>query len=273
MKLRFAVGRLLALVRKRRLDGELGGEILAHLEMAELDAIAAGLSPEEARREARRGFGGIEQMKEDHRDQRSVRWVENLLRDVRYGMASLARDPGFAAVTIGLLALGIGANTAMFSIVDAVLLRPLPFPEPERMVRLWETPTSTQHNNTTTLTFQDWKRQANLFEALSVEESFRAAVAAGGDPMRVPGKMVSAEYFKVFGVKAGMGRTFAPGEDQPGATPVVVLSRSFWQTRMRAWTSSRVRRSSGNFELVPFVVTFTQRTSGGYSSSLPSSHL
>ena len=104
------------------------------------DAIAAGLSPEEARREARRSFGGIEQMKEDHRDQRSVRWVENLWRDVRYGMASLARDPGFAAVTIGLLALGIGANTAMFSIVDAVLLKPLPFPEPERMVRLWETP-------------------------------------------------------------------------------------------------------------------------------------
>jgi hypothetical protein len=112
VKLRFAATRLLALFRKRRLDGELEGEILAHLEMAELHAIAAGLSPEEARREARRGFGGIEQMKEDHRDQRSVRWVENLLRDVRYGTASLARDPGFAAVTIGLLALGIGANTA-----------------------------------------------------------------------------------------------------------------------------------------------------------------
>ena len=106
--------------------------------MAELDAIAAGLTPEEARRQARRSFGGIEQMKEDHRDQRSVRWMENLLRDLRYGMASLARDPGFAAVTIGLLALGIGANTAMFSIVDAVLLKPLPFPEPERMVRVWE---------------------------------------------------------------------------------------------------------------------------------------
>ncbi len=79
-------------------------------------------------------------MKEDHRDHRSVRWMENLLRDFRYGMGSLARDPGFAAVTIGLLALGIGANSAMFSIVDAVLLKPLPFPEPERMVRVWETP-------------------------------------------------------------------------------------------------------------------------------------
>ncbi|HMC59961.1 MAG TPA: ABC transporter permease, partial [Candidatus Solibacter sp.] len=98
-------------------------------------------------------------------------------------------------------------------------------------VRLWETPTPTQRNNTTTLTFLDWKREGDLFEALSVEEPFRAAVAAGGDPVRVPGKMVSAEYFKVFGVKAGLGRTFAPGEDQPGATPVVVLSHSFWQTR------------------------------------------
>src|ERR1700723_2290849 len=150
--------------------------------MAERDAIAAGLSHEEARREARRGFGGIEQMKEDHRDQRSVRWVENLWRDVRYGMASLARDPGFAAVTIGLLALGIGANTAMFSIVDAVMLKPLPFPEPERMVRVWEsTPQGSGRNGTTTLTFLDWKRQSDLFEALSAENPTSAAVATGGD--------------------------------------------------------------------------------------------
>jgi putative ABC transport system permease protein len=231
VKPRFTAARLLALVRKRRLDEELEGEILAHLEMAEHDAIAAGMSPEEARREARRGFGGIEQMKEDHRDQRSVRWVENLLRDVRYGIASLARDPGFAAVTIGLLALGIGANTAMFSIVDTVLLRPLPFPEPERMVRLSETPTPTQRNPTTTLTFLDWKRQGTLFEALSVEESFRAAVATAADPARISGKQVSADYFNVFGVKAQFGRTFVSGEDQPGATPVVVLSYSLWQTQ------------------------------------------
>jgi hypothetical protein len=109
VKLRFAAARLLALVRKRRLDGDLEGEILAHLEMAELDAMAAGLS----REEARRGFGEIEQMKEDHRDQRSVRWLENVWRDVRYGMAALVRDPGFAVITIGLVALGIGANTAI----------------------------------------------------------------------------------------------------------------------------------------------------------------
>lgn len=231
MKPRFAAARLLALFRKRRLDRELEGEILAHLEMAELDGVAAGLSPEEARRQARRGFGGIEQMKEDHHDQRGIQWMENLWRDVQHGVASLGRDPAFAAVTVGLLALGIGANTAMFSIMDATLLRPLPFPEPERMVRLWETPSATQYNNTTTLTFLDWKRKSDMFESLSVEQPFRAAVASGADPVRLSGKLVSADYFNVFGVKAALGRTFAPGEDQPGAAPVVVLSHSLWQAQ------------------------------------------
>ena len=140
MNLRWAAARVAALFRKRDLDRDLEDEVLNHLEEAERDGIAQGLTPEEARQAARRSFGGIEQTKEDHRDSRGVRWMENLVRDFRYGMASLGRDRGFAAVAIGLLALGIGANTAMFSIVDAVLLKPLPFPEPERMVRVWETP-------------------------------------------------------------------------------------------------------------------------------------
>jgi putative ABC transport system permease protein len=206
-------------------------EILAHLELAESEAIAAGLSPEDARREARKKFGGIAQMKEDHLDSRGVRWMENLARDFRYGLASLAHDPGFAAIVVGLLALGIGANTAMFSVVDAVLLKPLPFPEPERMVRVWETPTPATRNGTTTLTFLDWKRQSDIFEALSVESPTRAAVETNGSPEPLPGKLVSADYFQVFGVKPSIGRTFAAGEDQPGATPVVVLSYSLWKSR------------------------------------------
>ncbi len=230
MKLRSAIARLLALFRRRKLDRELENEVLAHLELAERDAIAAGLTPGEARQAARRNFGGVAQMKEDHRDHRSVRWMENLLRDFRHGMASLARDPGFAAVTIGLLALGIGANSAMFNIVDAVLLKPLPFPEPERMVRVWEAPPGGR-NGTTTLTFLDWKRQGDIFEALSVECPTRAAVATDGYPARVSGKLVSADYFQVFGVKPQIGRTFARGEDQPGAAPVVVLSHAFWRTQ------------------------------------------
>jgi len=230
MILQWTVKRFLALFRKRKLDRELDEEVLAHLELAERDAIAAGLTAEQARRAARLRFGGIEQMKEVHRDQRGVRWMENFLRDFRYGLASLERNPGFAVVVIGLLALGIGANTAMFTIVDAVLLKPLPFPEPERMVRVWETPPNSSPNATTTLTFLDWKRQDTIFEALSVENRTRAAVATDGEVVRVPGKVVSADYFQVFGVKPLIGRTFAPGEDQPGAAPVAVLSHSLWQT-------------------------------------------
>src|SRR5260370_12367524 len=98
-------------------------------------------------------------------------------------MAAVARDPGFGAVTIGLLALGIVGHSAMLSIVDAVLLKPLPFPDPERMVRVWETPPGVR-NGTTTLTFLDWKRRGDIFEALSVQEPTRAAVATGGEPAR-----------------------------------------------------------------------------------------
>jgi predicted permease len=198
--------------------------------LAKRDAVAAGLKPEEARQPARRNFGGIEHMKENHRDRRGVRWLSNLKRDFRYGLGSLARDPGFAAVAIGLLALGIGANSAMFSVVDAVLLKPLPFPEPERMVRVWEAPPGAR-NGTTTLTFLDWKRQTDIFEALSVEVPTRAAVSSGAYPARVSGKLVSADYFQVFGVKPQIGRTFAAGEDRPGASPVVVLSHRFWRTQ------------------------------------------
>ncbi len=230
MRPRSIAARLLALFRGRKLDRELDDEILAHLELAEHEALAAGLSPEEARQSARRNFGGIEEMKEDHRDRRSVRWMDNLRRDLRYGLGSLARDPGFAAVAVGLLALGIGANSAMFSIVDAVLLKPLPFPEPDRMVRVWES-TPDGHNGTTTLTFLDWKRQSDVFEALSVESPIKAALATSGYPARVSGKQVSADYFQVFGVKPQIGRAFARGEDEPGADRVVVLSHAFWQTQ------------------------------------------
>jgi putative ABC transport system permease protein len=228
VKPRSIVARLLALFRGRKLDRDLNDEILAHLELAEHDALAAGLTPEEARRAARRNFGGIEEMKEDHRDNRGVRWMDNLLRDFRHGVACLARDPGFAGVAIGLLALGIGANSAMFSIVDAVLLKPLPFPEPDRMVRVRESPPEGR-NPTTTLTFLDWKRQTDIFEALSVEAPTRAAVVTSGYPARVAGKQVSADYFQVFGVKPQLGRAFVTGEDQPGAAPVVILSHAFWQ--------------------------------------------
>jgi hypothetical protein len=138
MNVRSAVRRLLALVRHSRLERDLDEDIEAHLELAERDARLAGLSPDEARRAARREFGHVESMREAHRDQRSARWIEHLVKDVRFGVASLLRRPGFTLAAVSVLALGIGANAAMFSVVDAVLLRPLPFPQPDRLVRVAE---------------------------------------------------------------------------------------------------------------------------------------
>ena len=229
MNLRQLALRGRALLRARRHEQELDDEILAHLELAEHDAIASGLSREEARRQARRRFGGIEPMKEAHRDQRSIRWVETIVKDVRYGLAALVREPGFALVAIGILAIGIGANTAMFSLLDAVLMKPLPFPEPERMVRVWEAPTETTQNPVNTMDFVDWKRLSRSFQALSAERITRAALTGDGEPKRISGKLVSGDYFKVFGVNAHLGRTFAADEDQPGADAVVVVSYAAWQ--------------------------------------------
>jgi predicted permease len=157
--------------------------------------------------------------------------MNTILQDLRYGLRVLGKDRAFTVAAVLTLALGIGASTAMFTILDAVLLKPLPFPEPERMVRVWETLPNGSPNTTTTLTFLDWKRQNAIFEALSAETRIRAAVGTGEDLARVQGELVSADYFKVFGVKPRLGRTFAQGEDQPGASPVVVLSHSFWQTQ------------------------------------------
>lgn len=230
MTLRRMAAGLVALLRKRRLEHELEGEILAHLELAERDALARGLPPEEARLAARREFGGIQQVKEQHREQRSAQWMETILRDVRYGVASLARNPGFTAIVVAVLAIGIGANVAMFSLVDAVLLKPIPFPQPDRIVRVWEAPRAGASNSTSTLDFLDWRRLNKAFEAMSAEVTASAALIGGGEPKRLQGRLVTSDYFKVFQPAVKLGRTFRPDDDQPGSDLRIVLSHAAWQT-------------------------------------------
>jgi predicted permease len=232
IKRRFA--RVRALLGSTRIERELDDEIVAHLELAERDAIARGLDPVEARRDAMRQFGGVDQMKEMHRDQRSARWVENLFKDVRYGLAGLRREPGFAIVAIGVLALGIGANTAMFSVVDGALLKPLPFANPERVVRMWEAPTPTSVNSTTAENFVELNRRLRTFDAFSAEADINATADINGEPSRLAGRVVSSKHFAVFQITPFMGRTFRAEEDQPGANHVIIVSHAAWQQRFGA---------------------------------------
>lgn len=222
--------RLLALARRSRLERELQDEIAAHLEMAERDALARGLSPADARLEARRHFGGVDQVQELHRDARSVRWLDHVVRDARHAVIALGRERAFATLAIGVLALGIGVTTAMFSLVDGVLFKPLPFPAPERIVRVWETPTATTANSTTTRTFVELVRQTRVFEALSAESNSTATVDVQGVPVRLTGRYVSADHFTVFGVQPMLGRAFHREEDQPGHDRVLILSHAAWRT-------------------------------------------
>ena len=222
--------RLLAMGRAGRLDRELDDEIAAHLEMAERDGVAAGRPAEEARRLARLRFGGVEGVRESQRDQRSFPVVEHVWRDARYALGSLARRPGFTAVTVGVLALGIGATTVMFSLVDAVLLKPLPFPQSERIVLVREEPRPGATNATSTLDFLDWQRMATGFTALAAEDPRAATLSGMGDPVRVPSKAVTARYFDVFATSPYRGRLFGEADCRPGAPPVVVLSHAAWQT-------------------------------------------
>ena len=230
MSLGRSMRRLLALGQARRLDRELDDEIAAHLELAERDAIAQGHSPDEARRLARLRFGGVEGVRESQRDQRSFQALENVWRDARYALASLARHPGFAAVTIGVLALGIGATALMFSLVDAVMLKPLPFPHSERIVLVREAPRPGVTNATSTLDFLDWQRMATGFAALAAENPRAMTLSGAGDPVRVPAKAVTSRYFDVFATPPHRGRLFEDADCDPGAPPVVVLSHAAWQT-------------------------------------------
>lgn len=168
-------------------------------------------------------------MREEHRERRSFSGLGNMGRDFRYGLSALVRDPGFTAIAVGVLALGIGANVAMFGILDAVLLKPLPFPNPERLVRVWEAPRPGATNSTSTLDFLDWKRMGTSFEALSAEIGVSMTLSSTGEPVRLTGRAATGDYFRVFATNPLMGRTFSDQDEQ-----VVVLSHATWQTHFGA---------------------------------------
>ena len=156
---------------------------------------------------------------------------DEVLQDVRYGARTLLRAPGFAAVAILTLALGIGANSAIFSFVDAAMLKPLPYANPERILQIWEKPPGGGNNVVSALNFLDWQRQTTAFEAMVASTGGAVTLTGQGEPVLLRAGRVSAGYFEVFRVSPLLGRTFAPDEDSPGKEHVVVLSHRLWTSR------------------------------------------
>ncbi|HKQ93605.1 MAG TPA: ABC transporter permease, partial [Blastocatellia bacterium] len=219
------------LLRKARTEQGLTEEIDAYLEMLIEQKINAGLNPEEARRAALIELGGKEQIKEQVREARVGHQLETLWQDLRYGMRMLGRNPGFAAVAAITLALGIGANTAIFSIVNAVLLRPLPYAEPERLVTLAYNHAMSGFQGAHEVDFLEWREQGKAFEKVAAYTHRTVDLSGSGEPERLNTALVSADLFSTLGVSPALGRVFTPDEDRAGGAPVVILSHALWRRR------------------------------------------
>ena len=197
------------------------------------EKMREGMSEPDARRAAMMEVGGVEQVKEEVRAGRAGSGLESLIMDVRYGMRSLLKKPGFTITAVVALALGIGANTAIFSVINGVLLRSLSYADPESIVMLWEHDRSDddKRNVVSPANFQDWQKQSTSFERMAAAWDTRVNFTGGGEPEEFQAQRVTAAFFPVLGVQPAVGRFFADEEDRPGGEPVVILSHRVWQSR------------------------------------------
>ncbi len=232
--IRRSIAAVKGLFARRRLEAELDEELRFHLAMEAAEQARRGASREEAERRAMLKLGGLEATKEAARSARGYRRLETLGQDVRYALRLLHRNPGYAGAVILALALGIGANTAMFSVVRGVLLRELPYRQPDRLVVLHQ---RDPHAMAADQLFsvpdiEDLRRRTRSFSGLAEYHSMWFNLLGGAEPERVQTGVVSAGFFGVLGTEALLGRTFSPDDDKPGAQPVLVFSYAYWQ---RSW--------------------------------------
>src|SRR2546430_28316 len=215
--------------RRGQMEAQLEKELNFHLEQHMSQLVARGRAPDEARRQARLALGGPEQVKEKCRDARGTRWLEDLLQDTRYALRTFRQKPGFTLVALLLLALGIGATTVMFAVINSVLLRPLSYPEPDRLLTLRVfTERFGELWGFSNLDFGDAKRESQTL-ALAAWTYSGGTISVPGDPEYVNGRQISAELFSTLGISPVQGRAFRPDEDRPGAPPVAIISYGLWQ--------------------------------------------
>lgn len=222
-----------SITRRSQVERELHEEMRFHLDARIQHELASGKTPEEARYAAKRAMDGMEQRKEECRDQRRTHAIDNLVRDLRYAVRTLARNPGFTIAALLALALGIGVNTAVFSVVNSVLLRPLPFEEPDRLVMIFNTRPSVgiKTGPASMADFLDWRARSRSFQTLAAVNFNRFTLTGDGVAEQIVGMSVSADFFATLRAQPLLGRTFTADEDRPGRTPTVVLSERLWHRR------------------------------------------
>jgi len=229
--LRSWISRVGGLFHKERNDPELAQELESHLQLHIDDNLRAGMGPEEARRSALIKLGGMEQTKELYRDRSGIPWVETLIQDLRFGLRMLRKNPGFTAVAVLTLALGIGANTAMFSVLEGVVLAPLPYRQPSRLVVVWQSNPRFPRVAISYPNFIDWQRNALSFEQMAAFAQQEYDLTNPGTPEHIDGAGISSSFFNTLGMKLALGRDFAPEDDQRGGAPVVIISNRLWRDR------------------------------------------
>jgi predicted permease len=222
---------LSALFRRSHRDLDMDEELRAHIEHRADDLERSGLSRAEAHRQASIEFGGYERYKEECRETSGAHFLETLFQDVRFGLRTLRKSPGFAAVAVLTLALGIGATTAMFSVVQGVMLAPLPYPHPDRLVLIWQSNPHAPHVSLSLPDLRDWQRNARSFETLSGLRYYEFNLTSPGNPEHVAGYEIPSGFFKMLGVPPALGREFSPEEDQPAGAPVAMISARELNTR------------------------------------------
>src|SRR5215475_393438 len=232
--LRLFIHRLCGLFLKRKMARDLEDEICSHLDMQIEDNLRQGMSPEEARYQALRKFGGVEQIKESYRDRRSLAVLDSALWDLRYALRMLSRSPGFTAVAMLTLALGIGANTAIFSMLEGAVLAPLPYRQTERLVAALQPRPDNPRGSVSGPDFQDWRRNARSFEQMVGMRWISGDLTSPGVPERIAGREISSGIFSMLGVNLSLGREFSPEEDRRGGNPVIIISDRLWRDRFGA---------------------------------------
>ncbi len=236
-----------ALFGRKRFEREMNEELQLHIEMQTQSYIKGGMDPIEARRKALVEFGGMENVREEVRETRAFTWLADIIRDMRIAVRGLIREPWFSVVCIFILTLAIGANTTVFSVINATFLRGLPYPEPERIMELWEVRGDKGPTSVNYLNFKEWCERQDSFSQLAMFKSDGGKMQDGTKSALLGCGLVTDGYVELLGVKPIMGRSFTTADDRPGAPPCRAdhcrhLARAFRQFPGRGGESGHVRR-------------------------------